>query len=104
MLSDEEIQEFLALLLAFSLRTRASGRNIAELFGVSVKTMARWFRAARGQEPVDRMYYSRVDPIKQAIEAMNLYSLKHNSYAKVAAIALPSKKVEALKELMAKAA
>lgn len=104
MLSDEEIQEFLALLLAFSLRTRASGRNVAELFGVSVKTMARWFRAARGQEPVDRMYYSRIDPIKHAIQRMDLHSLKHNSYAKVASIALPSKKVEALKELMAKAA
>lgn len=104
MLSDIEIQEFLALLLAFSLDTRSSGRNMSELFGISVKTMARWMQGARHQGVVDRMYYSRVDPIKLAIQRMNSNNEKHSSYARVAAIAMPSKKVEALKTLMAQAA
>lgn len=104
MLSDDEVQEFLALLLAFALNTRSSGRNIAELFGVSINTMARWFRAARGKEQVDRMYYSRIDPIKYAILRMNAHNAKHHSYTRVVNIALSTKKVEALKELMAKAA
>ena len=50
------------------------------------------------------MYYSRVDPIKLAIQRMNANNEKHSSYARVASIALPSKKVEALKALMAQAA
>ena len=48
MLTEKQIQEFLALLLSFSLNTGASGRNLSGLFPVSVKTMARWLAAARG--------------------------------------------------------
>lgn len=103
MLTDEEIQEFLAMLLAFSMVTKASGRNIGELFGVSVKTMARWMRAARHKESVDRLYFSKVGPIQHAITSMNAHNLKYSSYARVAAVIDPKHKVKELQDLMAKA-
>lgn len=104
MLSDEEIDYFLALLLRFSLDTGASGRNLSALFGVSVKTMARWLRAARDKGSVGRMYYSRVNPMRQAIEKMNRANVKaaagSKPYRTIARIPETAKKVEALKALM----
>lgn len=124
MLTDEEIEQVLLLLLKFSIDTGASGRNLSALFGVSVKTMARWLRAARnvmearnvrglampterrlkaGEAPI-RMYYSRIDPLRLAIEKMNRANVKaaagSKPYRKIAQIPETAKKVEALKALM----
>lgn len=104
MLTDEEIDYFLALLRAFTLATESSGRNASALFNVSVKTMARWLRAADGKGAVGRMYYSRINPIRFAIERMNRANVKAPAggkpYRKIAKISEPAAKIAALKALM----
>lgn len=101
MLNEKQTKEFLALLLAFAMNTGASGRNLSDLFGVTVKTMARWLVAARGEEKASRMYHSRVAPIARAIERMNDYNTRVSVYADIQRISSPSKRVEALKHLRA---
>lgn len=104
MLTDEEIEYFLHLLLKFSTDTGASGRNLSALFGVSVNTMARWLRAARYKGSVGRMYYSRVNPIRLAIEKMNRANVKapagRKPYRKIATTHDAERKIDALKALM----
>ena len=104
MLSQEEVNNFLAMLLAFARETGTSGRNLTALFGISTVSMARWLRAARGQVgEVERMYYCRTEPIAKAIEKMNRHATKHGTYEKVRRLTDSSKKLEALRALMATA-
>lgn len=107
MLTDEEIEYFLALLLKFSRDTGASGRTLSALFDVSVKTMARWLLAANGKASIGRMYHSRTDAIRVAIEKMNRANVKaaatakpYRKIAKIAKMGDAPRKVEALKALM----
>jgi hypothetical protein len=102
MLSKEEIQQFLALLLAFSRSTGCSGRNLSALFNVSVKTMARWMLAARGKGGVDRLYISRVEPIVADINKLNAHNTKYKVYQTISKTVVPSKKLEALRAILAK--
>jgi transposase len=102
MLSEEETQAFLALLLGFATSTGASGRMMAKLFNVSTITMARWLRAARGQEgQVERMYYCRTDAIKNTILAANEHAEKNGLYRRIAAVSDPVTKTNSLQALIA---
>ena len=101
MLTEEEIKQFLAMLLAFARDTGCSGRNLSALFNVSVKTMARWMLAARGHGGVDRLYISRVEPISLAIEKLNSQNAKHKSYQAISKATVPSKKLDALRAILA---
>jgi hypothetical protein len=101
MLTPEEIKKFLAILLAFARDTGCSGRNLSALFNVSVKTMARWVLAARGNGGVDRLYISRVEPIVNAINKMNAHDAKHKSYQAISKVSVPSKKLDALRAILA---
>lgn len=107
MLTDEEIEYFLHLLLKFAADTGASGRTLSAVFNVSVKTMARWLLAAHGKESIGRMYYSRVNPVRTAIEKMNRANVKaapgnkpYRNIARIAKVGDAPKKVEAIKALM----
>lgn len=101
MLTEKQIQEFLALLLSFSLNTGVLGRNLSGLFPVSVKTMARWLAAARGEYAAPRMYHSRVAPIVRTINALNHLDKTTNAYHEIRRISSPSKRLDALKALAA---
>lgn len=103
MLSQEEIRAFLALLLQFCYDTKTSARCLAKLLELTPNTTAKYLRAARGLGGVERMFHVNVDHINVAILSMNAYSAKHNSYAKIASISCPVKRLAALKDLMAKA-
>ena len=104
MLKEEEVKAFLAMLLAFQRSTGASGRNLTALFNVSAVTMARWLRAARGEEgEVVRMYYCRTEPLARAIDKMNRHAARHGTFEKVSRITEPAKKLDALRALMAAA-
>jgi hypothetical protein len=103
MLSNEEIQEFLALLLSFCSRTKTSARGLAKLFDLTPNTAARWLRAARGKGGVDRLYYVRTDCIKQAIMHANLYDSKYATYRRIASLEDVGKRIAELKSLLAKA-
>jgi hypothetical protein len=101
MLTKEEIAQFLALLLTFSRETGCSGRNLSSLFNVSIKTMARWVLAARGNGGVDRLYISKVEPIMVDIAKLNAHNDKHKSYTAIKKSSVPSKKLEALRAILA---
>lgn len=103
MLSQEEIRAFLALLLQFCYDTKTSARCLAKLLELTPNTTAKYLRAARGLGGVERMFHVNVDHINVAILSMNAYAAKHNSYAKIASISCPVKRLTALKDLMAKA-
>lgn len=103
MLNEQEIKDFLALLLAFSLATGSSGRDCAAYFNITPNTMCRWLAAARSgntEEPrVVRAYWVRVEPIRRRIERMNAYNDKHGVYSRIRAAVRSSEKrkqVEAL--------
>lgn len=89
MLSEREIKDFLALLLAYALATGSSGRDCAAYFNVTPNTMCRWLAAARtenAQDPkVERAYWVRVEPIRQRILAMNAYDEKAGAYTRIRA-------------------
>lgn len=102
MLSKEEIQEFLVLLLAFSTTTKSSVRCLAALFDIAPGTAARWLRAARGKGGVDKLFYVRTDSIRRAILSMNLYDSKHQAYRRIASIDDVGQRSTALKALLLK--
>lgn len=104
MLTDKERTQFFALLLAFVTATGASGRNCSALFDVSPVTMARWIRAARGRDAVERMFYNKIEPIIYSINQMNAYNAKHHIYDSIAAIDDATQRVAVLRQLAAKAA
>ena len=103
MLSQKEIEAFLALLLKFCLDTRTSARCLAKLLDITPNTTARWLRAARGMGGVERLYHINVDYINAAILSMNAHNAKNNSYAKIVSISDPIDRVKALIALKAKA-
>ena len=104
MLTEKERTQFFALLLAFVTATGASGRNCSALFSVSPVTMARWIRAARGRDSVERMFYNKIEPIIYTINRLNAYNAKHHVFDAVARIDDAEQKVAALRHLAAKAA
>lgn len=103
MLSQEELHEFLALVLAFCGHTKTSARGFARLFGLTPFTAARWLRAARGKDNLQHLYHTNTDPIKQAILQMNLLNARDASYRRIASIDDKAKHDAALKQLMLKA-
>jgi hypothetical protein len=100
MLSEDEIKEFLAMLLAFCGHTNTSARGLAKLFSVTPNTAARWLRAARGKGGVERMIYVRTDPIKRTILSANIHDTKNASYRRIAGIEDQGKRLVELAKLL----
>lgn len=103
MLSQEELHEFLALVLAFCSQTKTSARGFARLFSLTPFTAARWLRVARGNGEIQHLFYTNTDPIKRAILQMNLQNNRDASYRRIAAIDDKAKHDAALKAFMLKA-
>lgn len=102
MLTQEEVTAFLALLLSFYTNTSSSARNMAALFGVQPITMARWLRAARGQEGnVSRLYHYRVAHIIKAIQALDAWHSRTGCYTPIASQIDPTKKVDWMRKELA---
>ena len=100
MLSDDEIKEFLALLLAFCGNTKTSARGLGKLFNVNPNTTARWLRAARGKGGVEGLIYVRTDPIKSSILSANIHDTKNASYRRIAGIEDQGKRLTELGKLL----
>jgi len=87
MLTDDEILDFLATLLAFALATGSSGRDIAAYFNMTPNTTCKWLLAARSQNTgdtkVERAYWVRVEPIRQRIDAMKAFDAQYGAYARI---------------------
>lgn len=102
MLTQEEVTAFLALLLSFYTNTSSSARNMAALFAVQPITMARWLRAARGQEGnVSRLYHYRVAHIIKAIHALDAWHARTSCYTQIASQIDPTQKIKLMRETMA---
>ena len=102
MLTQEEVTAFLALLLSFYTNTSSSARNMAALFAVQPITMARWLRAARGQEGnVSRLYHYRVAHIIKAIQALDALDAKNGCYTTIASQIDPAKKIDLMRSTLA---
>lgn len=102
MLSQEELIEFLALVLAFCTNTKTSARGFARLFSITPFTAAKWLRTARGKDTLQHLYHTNTDPIKRAILRMNLDNTTTGSYRRIARIDDKAKHDAALSELMLK--
>lgn len=102
MLSQEELLEFLALVLAFCTQTKTSARGFARLFGIAPFTAARYLRAARGKDELQRLHHMHTDPIKCAILRMNIDNATTGSFRRIARIDNTAKHDAALSALMLK--
>ena len=107
MLNEQEIKDFLALLLAFALATGSSGRDCADYFNVTPNTMCRWIKAARhnnevAEDKILRAYWIRVEPIIRRIKLMNDYNDKHGVYARIRGAGSSSERKKQVAALLAK--
>jgi len=71
MLTEKELNAFLALILKWCTATGCSGRDFGHVFKINPNTACRWLRASRGHATVSRLMHVQVDPIKKSIERMN---------------------------------
>ncbi|WP_055128452.1 hypothetical protein [Pseudomonas mediterranea] len=67
MLTQNELNNFLVVLLNFATTLGLSDRAMAELMGVSNKTMSRWMNAARESDPQHTVYRHKAKEIANKI-------------------------------------
>jgi predicted transcriptional regulator len=104
MLDKEELAAFLALFLAFATTNALSAHKLSEMFGVSVPTVSRWLKRARGLhvQSGDNTYIYRhlAEPVRGKIEKLNEIDEARGIYAAMDGYSV-AKKVELLQGALA---
>lgn len=103
MLSDNESSKFLALLLTFTTVLGMSDRSVANLFGLSHKTVSRWMGAARlaaAGEPVPqyRIYHHLASEVSKKVT----YLMKVTNPAQLTSIPSRADRLQSLKDALSK--
>lgn len=97
MLSKEEFQQMLAMLLAFSQRNHLSARMISKLLNVSAGRVATWLRLARSGDVGELSAYRYLaEPVIQKLTALDQLDADRGTYTAIAN-EKPAVKIDLLK-------